>query len=189
MSYSRKVLIILVAAFFSILVFSVLSSARLLPSNIYASSANSALSESLRQGKTAEDVTFMDIFKKNPYCLIDPTCVSFIANDGPALWQSEFRGSIGLNKFAWPNAVLFLVVISLVTACLLRLVAPRLMHTRVVVAIVCTLVILEVMRWFAEIKPYESSTIVLYTSYLACLGLGIASLLLIYKKIAKTTEV
>jgi hypothetical protein len=188
MSYSKKILTILVAAFFSVLVFNVLSSTRLLPSNIYASSANSVIGESLRQGKTAEDVTFIDIFKKNPYCLVDPTCVNFITNDGPALWQSEFRGSIGLNKFAWPNALLFLVAVSLITACLSRLIRPRLRQSRVIMAVACTVVVFEVMRWFAEIKPYELNTTMLHISYLVCLGLGVTSILLIYRKIVKTTE-
>lgn len=172
MNRYRKILLVLAIPFY-VIVFILLSSFQLLPSNIYSTSADRAISDSLRQGKTADDVTFTDIFKKNPYCLVDPTCVSFASNDGMALWQHEFRGAIDLNKFAVPNAMLFLLFWAAMLYGLLRLIKARQVTRYVAIGGGVMLMSLEVTRWFSEVAAYESNQVVLLASYLSVITMGL----------------
>lgn len=182
MSYYKRVLIILGIVFFYILAFVSISNLRLLPTNVYSKSADSAINTYVLQGGSAYDVTFADIFKRKPYCLIDPTCVNFITNDGMALWQYESRGSIGLNKFALPNALLFLLVVVGVLYAGLFVFRGKPKLRCLMIVFITVFASIEIIRWFAEIEAYESSSLMFFLSYVACIGFMLSTVWLVVHK-------
>lgn len=104
-----------------------------------------------------KDVTFWGIFRQNPYCLVDPTCMNpwgdlrdGFANRGFA--QNEFWSMNNFSGLAWPNYVFFMLLLIAVVVLVVRFV-PKRWHMRwIALDVVGAWCVVEINRWFLNIN-------------------------------------
>jgi hypothetical protein len=90
--------------------------------------------------------TFWDVFRHNPYCLVDPTCISPFSNNGPATRFAYHESSF--FDLALPNYFFFLLLLMILVALIVRYSSSRKYLHFALLAVVALWCILEHNRWF-----------------------------------------
>ncbi len=132
----------------------VLAFVHILPSQMYYDySAN---------WQAQEHRTFGGVFRQNPYCLVDPTCLNPFTkkytsgtNQGFAL--HEFNGTNTFANLARPNYVFFMAMLTLPTALITYFLRTRGQLQLVLLGVIALWCILEVQRWINELAAYSAS--------------------------------
>lgn len=109
--------------------------------------------------------TAASIKRQDPYCVVDPTCVSWVGYNSNAIyWQGlaihgdpELIYNTPVALLSLPNFSLFvLIVVTLTGLSMLLLRDPR--KRRVVFTVVATWYGLEVIRWFEALWRFSHQT-------------------------------
>jgi hypothetical protein len=130
------------------------------------------------------DSTFLDVFRRNPYCVVDPTCISpWVSSSGgtsagQGLALNEFWSMNNVSGLAWPNYVFFMLLLMAVAFVVAKCVPSR-RHLRfAALDVVGAWCVVEVNRWFANINHSISAhaeSVLLWQQ----IGVTVFSLLLI----------
>ena len=126
------------------------------------------------------DSGFWPYFRRDPYCLLDPTCVNPLGGVShgrdSGFARNDFQDQNHLSGLAAPNYILFLSTFS----ALAFIITTRIAHRRVrhlLLTILFVWVCLEVNRWFASMNTSFGSTTEELQWLLGHLGVEASSLL------------
>ena len=102
--------------------------------------------------------TFWSVFSRNPYCLVDPTCMNPVRSlptsgfRGVGFAQNEFESMNVVSGFAWSNYVLFMLLLVGITILVVWLTRKARWARLVLIDVICALCVAEVNRWFANVN-------------------------------------